>query len=140
MKTLLHVLALAFLLAATPSRGFAEMGVEHVTKERARELGIEIRLKGNGPNEVWVELELKAEGKLKDFLHVSLEISEGEKFLLGWAPLQATRGADGRVVVGFLANRAFMDKVTLRVVTGHPMDETGHDLRVRDFVELEKVR
>ena len=140
LKTLLNVLALAFLLCAAPSQCFAEMGVEHISKELAKELGIEIRLKGKGPNEVWVELELNTEGALKDFIHVSLEISEGEKFLMGWAPLQATRGSAGMVVVGFLVNRAFLDKVTLRVVTGRPMDETGHDLRVRDFVYLEKDR
>ena len=35
------------------------MSVEKVSKERAKELGIEIRATANGPNEAWVELELK---------------------------------------------------------------------------------
>jgi len=97
-------------------------------------------LKGNGPNEAWVELEFKAEGELKDFRHVSLEVREGEKLLVGYAPLRERASSSGRVLVGFMANRAYLDKVTLRVVTGHPMNTTGHDLRVKDFVELGKPR
>ena len=47
-------------------------------------------LQGSGP-EVWVELELKAEGELKRFSHVELEINEGEKSLLAYARLQEAR-------------------------------------------------
>jgi hypothetical protein len=133
------LLALLPILAA-PALSLAEMGVENVSKARAQELGIEIRLTANGPSEGWVQLEFKATGPLKDFQHVSLEISEGDKFLLGYAPLQATREPSGRVTAGFLASRAFLDKVTLRIVTGAPRDEAGHDLRVRDLVDLAKAR
>ena len=140
MKRMTVLLALTILFVMIPSPCFAEMSIEQVTKERAKKLGLEIRLKGNGPNEVWVEVEFKDEGELKDFLHVSLEISEGEKFLLGYAPLQAKRSNTGKLVVGFMANRAYLERVTLRVVTGHPADRTGHDLRVKDFVEPGKAR
>jgi len=50
--------------------------------------------------------------------------------------VQSTRALS----VGFMANRAYLDKVTLRVVTGRLKDMKGHNLRVKDFVELEKVR
>jgi hypothetical protein len=140
MKTIFNIAVLAVLLVVAPSPCFAEMGVEHVTKERAKKLGMEIRLKGAGPNEVWLELEFKAEGELKDFSHVSLEIREGEKLLVGYAPLRPHPSSSGRVFVGFMANRAYLEKVTLRVVTGGLKDMTGHDLRVKDFVELEKGR
>ena len=140
MKRVTALLALTFLLLAAPSLCLAEMSIEFVSKERAKKLGMEIRLKGNGPNEAWVELEFKAEGELKDFSHVSLEIREGEKLLVGYAPLRERPSSSGRVLVGFMANRAYLDKVTLMVVTGRPMDKTGHQLRVKDFVELGKLR
>lgn len=131
-------LAPTILLLAMPALCRAEMGIENVSKERAKELGIEIRLKGNGPREAWVQMEFKAEGELKDYRHVSLEIREGDKLLVGYAPLREHPSQSNRVHVGFMANRDFLEKVTLRVVTGRPMDYTGHDLRVRDFVDLKK--
>lgn len=140
MKTIFNLSVLAALLAVVTSTCLAEMRIEFVSKERAKKLGMDIRLKGNGPNEVWVELEFKAEGELKDFKHVSMEIREGEKFLVGSAPLREHPSSSGRVLVSFMANRAYLDKVTLRVVTGGLKDMKGHDLRIRDFVELEKVR
>ena len=138
MKTIFNIAVWVVLLGVAPSRCFAEMGIEHVSKERAKKLGLELRLKGDGGNTAWVELEFKAVGELKDFVRVTLEISEGEKLLVGYAPLQATPSSSGRVLVGFMADCAYLDKVTLRVVTGRIEDMTGHDLRVRDFVELGK--
>jgi hypothetical protein len=140
MKAIFNIAVLSVLYVVGPSLCFAEMRIEHLSKERAKKLGMEIRLKGDGPNEVWVELEFKAEGELKDFIHVSLEITEGEKLLVGYAPLRDHPSNSGRVRVGFIANRAYLDKVTLRVVTGRLKDMKGHDLRVKDFVEPEKVR
>jgi hypothetical protein len=140
MERITALLALTFLPLAAPSLCFAEMGIVHVSKERAKKLGMVLRLKGNGPNEVWVELDFKAEGELRDYIHVSLEIREGEKLLVGYAPMRERSSSSGRVVVGFMANRAYLDNVTLRVVTGHPMNMTGHDLRVKDFVEPENGR
>ena len=99
-----------------------------------------MRSKPNGPNEVWVELELKAEGQLKDFSHVSLEIREGEKFLLGYTALKEKTTSSGSIVVNFMANRAFLEKLTLNVVAGQPMDMRGYQLRVKDFVEPEELK
>lgn len=140
MKRITALLALTFLLTVATSLCFASMRIVHVSKERARELGMKVRFTGNAPNEVWVELEFKAEGKLKDFDHVSLEIRDGDKFMLGYTPLREKRTDSGSVAVGFMANRAYLDKVTLMVVTGHPMNMTGHELRMKDFVELGKPR
>jgi hypothetical protein len=128
--------SLLLVVGATPC--FALMRIDQITKEQAKELGIELRIKGTGPIEVWVELEFKAEGKLKEFRHVSLEIREGDKLLVGYAPLRGQPDDSGRVHVGFMANRAYLEKITLRVVTGVSRDMAGHDLRVRDFVDLKK--
>jgi hypothetical protein len=140
MKRMTLPLTLTLLLLAVPNPCFAEMRVEVVSSERAKKLGMEIRLKGEGPNEVWLELAFKAEGELKDFRHVSLEIREGEKLLVGYAALREQRSSSGRILVGFMVDRAYLDKVTLRVVTGRPKEMIGHDLRVKDFVEPERSR
>jgi hypothetical protein len=140
MRTIFNISVLAVLLVVAASPCLADMGIGPVSKAGAKELGLEMRFTANGTNEVWVELEFKAEGKLKDFSHVSLEIGEGDKLLVGYAALREERSSSGSVVVRFLANRAYLDKITLRVVAGQPMDQRGYDLRVKDFVELEKIR
>ena len=137
MKTILNISLVVGLLFAASSPCFAMRSIGLVSKKEAKELGMDLRFKGNATNEVWVELEFKTEGKFKDFSHVELDIREGKKFLLGWAPLKEKRMSSGSVVVLFLANRAFLDKVTLTVVVGD-MGEVGYELRVKDFVEHEK--
>jgi hypothetical protein len=82
MKRTTASLSLTLLLFAASDRCLAEMAIVEVSRERAKELGMEVRFTENGPNEIWVELEFKPEGKLKDFKHVSLEIRDGGKFLL----------------------------------------------------------
>ncbi|MCI0541466.1 MAG: hypothetical protein L0Z50_40215 [Verrucomicrobiales bacterium] len=140
MKTLLNSSLLFALLVITPTPCFALIIIEPVSKERAKQLGVELRLKGSGTNEVWVELEFKADGELKDFSHVSLEIREEGELLVGYVPLRGQPSDSGRVHVGFMANRAYLKKVILRMVTSRPKDIKGFDLLVMDFVDPEKLR
>jgi len=84
-------------------------------------------------------LEFKPEGGLADFKHVSMEVSDGDKFLLGWTPLKDERLDSGRVIVRVMGNRDFLEKVTLRIVTG-TFGESGNDLRIKDFVDLKQLR
>jgi hypothetical protein len=139
MKTLVNTAVLVVLLAVAPTPCFALRSVGQVSKKEAKEMGMEIRAKPAGPDAVWVELEFKTEDKLKHFSHVELEIGEGDKLLVSYAALRETRSASGSVVVRFMANRAYLDKITLCVVAGSFAD-IGYNLRVKDFVELEKVR
>ena len=139
MKTTLGISVLTLLLVTTPSVCFALMSIEHVSKERAKELGMEIRTKQAGPDGARIELEFETKGELKKYIRVDLEIHEGEKWVLS-STLWEEQSKPGRVVVSFAADRAILDKITLRVVTGAPMDMSGHELRVKDFVDLEKVR
>ena len=139
MKTTLGISVLTLLLVTTPSVCFALMSIEHVSKERAKELGMEIRTKQAGPDGARIELEFETKGELKSFVRVDLEIREGEKSWLS-ATLREEQSKPGRVVVSFAADRVNLDKITLRVVVGAPMNLTGYDIRVKDFVELEKAR
>jgi hypothetical protein len=138
MKPTLLLAALA-LLTATAGTCMAMISVETVTPARAKELGIEVRGIANGPSEAWIELEFRPEGKLDKFEHVSLEIRDGKQFQLGWTPLKSVRTGAGTVVTRVMGNRAFLENVTLRVVRG-ATGEVGHDLRVKDFVDLKALR
>ena len=146
MKTILNISVLGLLLAVAPSRCFALMEITRVSKEQAKALGMEIRAKANGTNAVWVELEFKPEGKLKRFSpennsRVELEIRDGEKLLVGSAALREKRSSSGSIVVSLMASRGYLDKIILTVVVGSgQLSGGGYELRVKDFVELEKIR
>ena len=141
MKTIFNTLVLAVLFAVAPNLCFAAWSFGPVSKERAKELGMEIRSKAN---EVSVELEIKTEGELKilsreDLSRVELQIKEGETRVVS-ATLKEDRSKSGRVVVGFAVNRAHLDMITLRVWVYQGLGGVIHELRLQDFVELEKVR
>ena len=142
MKTILNILALTFLLFASTSRCFAYMQIEEVSKERAKELGMAIRSNAAGPDAVRVELEFESNGVLKSFSRVDLEISDGGKSLVS-ASLKEDKSKPGRIVVSFATDRSKLDRITLRVVTmsaGQVVPEiTGYELRVKDFVDLDKL-
>jgi len=112
-------LAVLVLFLAAYGTCLAMISVRNVSKDQAKELGIELRAKPNGPNEAWIELEFKSEGKLADFHHVSLEIRDGEQFQLGWTPLKDERTSTGSVIVRLMGNRAFLEKVTLKSCAAH---------------------
>jgi hypothetical protein len=137
MKTTFGISCLAFLVLITSNRSFGMMSIESVSKARAKELGMEVRTLQAGPDTVRVELEFKTEGALKSFERVDLEIMADGKMVLSTA-LKEEKAAPGHVVVSLAAARTHLDGMTLRVVTGVPRDYTGHDLRLRDFVESEK--
>ncbi|QDV51850.1 hypothetical protein [Gimesia fumaroli] len=137
-STLLSFAVMSLLCITATSTGYAIMGIKPVSQKLAKELGIEVRAKANGAEQVWVTLEFKPAGEIKQFDHVSLEIGDGKEFLVGYAPLQARRTKSGTVVCGFLANRAYLEKVTLRIVVGPPLNKTGYDLQLKKFLDLKK--
>ena len=144
MKTVLNFLAVVFLIAAS-GPCFALRSIGLVSKERAKQMGIEIRSSKVNEHAVWVELEFKIEGELKNFNPergslVELKVAEGEKSLLTTA-LRIKQPKPGHVVVDFSADRTQLDMITLTVVVGQGAAAGGaYELRVKDFVEVEKVR
>ena len=141
-KTIFRILVPMFLLIAGSSQCFALREIAPLTKEEAKGMGIEVRAKPAGPDAVWLELEFKPEGKLQQFTHVELNMTEGEKSLVVSAGLRETRSSSGSVVVAFTASRAYLEKTTLSVVMRDPREAGDHtyELRMKDFVDLEKVR
>jgi hypothetical protein len=76
---------------------------------------------------------------LKNFSRVDLLINEGEKSVLT-APLREDRSRPGRVVVSFTADRTRLEKTHLSVMVPEPLGGSRYDIRVKDFVDLAKVR
>ena len=139
MKTILSISVWAVLLVVAPSPCFALWQLDPVSKERAKQMGMEVRWTAAGPNHVRVELEFKTEGKLKDFSQVDLQFGEGDNPSLT-VPLREDRSKPGRVVVNFTADRTQLDKIKLWVMVPFPTGGTAYELRVTDFVELGKNR
>jgi hypothetical protein len=114
MKMIFGISAVAVFFVVAPSPCFALWEIAPVSKERAREMSIEVRSNAAGPNHVTVELEFKTEGALKNFSRVDLRIGEGDNPPVT-APLREDRSKPGRVVVSFTADRAQLDKLKLWV-------------------------
>jgi hypothetical protein len=142
MKPILHISVLTFLLVAAPSLCFALREITPLTREQAQGMGIEVRAKPAGPDAVWLELEFKPEGTLKQFTHVELKMTQGEKSLVVSAALRETRTSSGSILVTLTAGRAHLERTTLSVVMRDPQEAGDHtyELRMKDFVDLEKVR
>ena len=138
-----HALAgfsvLTCLLVLAPSVCFAMMSIEIVSKDRAKELGLEVRANAAGPDAVRVELEFEAKA-LPGYSRVDLEIRDGGK-LLSSSTLREDTAKQGRVVVSFAADRTKLSQITLRIVTGvGTRSMVGHDIPVKEFVDLDKLR
>ena len=140
MKPRFHLPILVILFAAVSFQCLAMRSVGTVTKKEAKEMGIDVRATAAGPEALWLELEFKPEGKLKTYDHVELEIDEGGKTLVAYAALGEKRSSSGTVVVRFMASRAFVGKITLSIITGFPPNFSANQLRMKDFVELDKIQ
>lgn len=134
MKTLFTMTVVAVVLVAAPSPCFALWGLVPVSKETAKEMGMEVRSAAAGPAHVRVELEFKAEGKLKGFNRVDLRFGEGDNPPLT-ASLKEEQAKPGRVVVSFTADRARLDKIGLWVMVPGALGGMVYVVRVTDFVE-----
>jgi hypothetical protein len=138
MKIAVSFAILAVLFLA-PGRCLALWEIAPVSKERAKEMSIQVRSTAAGPNQVRVELEFKAEGLLKNFSRVDLRFGEGDNPPLT-APLQEDRSKPGCIVVSFNADRAHLDNINLWVFVPVSRGGSIYHLRVKDFVEIKKDR
>src|SRR5262245_23199339 len=136
MKSISHIAVFAaVLLVLAPGPCLAAWDVELVSKERAKELGLQVRTTASGPNQVIVKLEFRTAGELKDASRIDLRIGKGDA-----APLQADRSKPGRVAVSFATDRARLARMTLSVMVPGGLGGAVYQLRMNDFVEPEKGR
>lgn len=139
MKAILNISAVAGIIVVASTPCFALWQTTPVFEKEAKALGMHVRSEPAGSNHVKVELEFKPQGKLKNFSHVELRIGEGDNPPVT-APLREDRSKPGRVVVGFTADRAQLDKLTLSVMVPFFTGGDEYLLRVKDFVEVKKDR
>jgi hypothetical protein len=136
-KTMMHISVLTFLLVAASSQCFAEIVIEDVSTNRARELGVTIRTNMNGQAGIQVRLEFKTTGELKMYSHVELQIGDGENRIMS-APLLVSSASPERVAVNFSVYPAYLSKSTLTIVVRDtPLGATGYRFEVKDFIESE---
>jgi hypothetical protein len=129
-------LSILTLLFATPA--LAMMSIEEVSPARAKELGVEVKTVAAGPEAARIEVSFEPKGELKSFLRVDLEMHEAGKLLIA-STLQEEKSKPGKVTVGFAVDRASVDKVLVRIVSGRERDMSGHDLHLKDFIDVKKL-
>jgi len=146
MKTIIKFAALALVLSFTTGHCFGMWDVEEVTRERAKELGIEVRSQPAGPGNVLVELELPTQGAFKKFSEdrsssdpsrVDLRIGTKDKLLLTTA-LREDRSKQGRIIVSFTADASQLDQISLWVLVAEGSGGQAYGLRVKDLVGSKK--
>jgi hypothetical protein len=145
MKTLLIIAVWAVLLIAVPGPCFAGWQTVSVSKEGAKEMGIEVRTEGagpdvgGGPNHVRMEVDFRLGGKLKDVSGVTLRIGDGDTAAVT-VLMREDRSKPDRIMVDFTANPDQLGKLTLWVwvpeLDGGPI----YEFRVKDLAELKKDR
>ena len=147
MKTVFSIAVLAVLLI-TPNRSFALWSIANISKEQAKELGLEVRsTAAKGSNKVLIELEFKTEGTFKGFSPgdqdiersgVEVWIGQGDQSTKS-STLRADQSKPGSVAFHFTANHRQLDKFKLRVLAPDLDGGSIFELRVKDFVEGDGV-
>src|SRR2546428_811936 len=135
MKAVRRAFAVIIFLLVASTPYFALWSVADATAEQAKELGIEVWSKVISTNQVGVWLELKPQGKLKEFDHVGLEIMAEGKALVS-ARLLPTRSSENRVTVNFYADPAFFPMSKLTVYVRHKGEASvGYRFTVKDIAK-----
>ena len=140
MKTMFTLSAIAISLAITPNPCYALWDVLTVSKEQAKQLGLDLRATAVGANRLHVALEFSAEGKLKDFTQIDMKLGEGDD-LLASATLREDRSKPGRILTGVTTSRSHLDKLTLSVRVPYRDGGLGgvvYELPVTNLVEVPK--
>ena len=138
MKVILKVTVL-LMLAMASANCLAEMLIADVSKEEAKQMGVTIGSRKNGEASVEVRLEFKTTGKFEKFKRVELEIGKGQNQIMS-APLLPTYPNPGSISVRFSVNPAYIADSTLMIVVDAALGGEGYRLKVKDFLDPEKLQ
>jgi hypothetical protein len=133
MKQPITLSFLAFLLIISAAPCFALWDIAEVSKADAKAMGIEIRSTPAGPKDLRIEVEIKTDGKLKNFGRVDLRVGEEGKVVV--AALKEDRSKPGRVLVGFNAARSQLQTINLWIMVPGAEGGVAYEVRVKAFVE-----
>jgi|GEM_PF-1083087 len=142
MKTLQQLLrlflALGLLVAvAEPSLALMDIGI--LTKEKAKEWGLTVKAHKNGMAGIAVTVEFKMQGELKSFNRAELQVWDGKKYEV-LVPVMVVHPTPDSVSVTFSGDPAFLAKSQLMIILSEPpMDGSGYEMQVKEFVDLAKV-
>ena len=103
-------------------------------------MGVSIRSNVDGENGIKVWLEFVPKGEQKNFTYVQVAISAGEKGLVA-APLLTSHPTPERVSVYFSSDAANLSVSVLTIVVEDgERTRIGYQLKLKDFIGLEKIR
>lgn len=136
-RPLLPFLALLLLLCGLPRPSLAMSEITDASKERAKELGITVRSRLRASHDVWVQVEFKTSGQMKEFRYADLEVTQGRKRLI-LASLQPRKPAidspADRKLLEFYIDPAALPNSTVTIfVYNEPMSGIGYRLQMKDF-------
>ena len=105
-----------------------------MSKERAMELGIAVRSQPSADNGLWVQVEFKTTGDMKEFRWADLELRQGEKRLVH-AALRPQNPTPDSVLLQFYMDPAALPNATVTVfVYPRPRSGIGYRLKMKEFV------
>jgi hypothetical protein len=128
------VLLLAGLLCAAPQPGAALERHGDVSPARAKELGITVRSRPSANQDVWVQVEFKTAGSLKNFKRADLELASGGKRLVGAALRPVEVAPDTLRIDFYIAPAALPDASVTVVAWSGERDGIGYRLPMKEFL------
>jgi len=142
MKSIVPIAVCLVALLATPCSALISVG--NLDKKQAAEEGITMQSRKNGDAGVMVWIEFKKEGFLEAFNYAELRMRNPQgKHLLSamLQPRSVVRGqAKDLVTIGFSADPAQLKNFEIMVVAyGSTRGDLGYVLKVKDFIDLEKI-
>lgn len=134
----LVILALSGLVFGLQQRSSALILIEDVSKERAKELGITVRVLPSANEDARVQVDFKTTGPLKGFRYANLTLTQGGKRLVTTPVLPRKPAIDSpeeSKQLEFYMDPAYLPHTTVTVVTySEPLTGIGHRLKMKDFL------
>ena len=137
-RSLLPFLVLLLLLCGLPERSSALALITDVSKKRAKELGITVRILPSANNDLRVQVEFKTTGPMKEFRWADFTLNHGEKRLVSTAllPRKPTgESPEESKQFEFYIDPAALPNSTVTVfVYNEPLTGTGYRLKMKEFL------
>ncbi|MGV3719308.1 MAG: hypothetical protein ACO1SX_00240 [Actinomycetota bacterium] len=133
----LAVLAALVLTCGLAERCSALILLTDVTPEKANELGITVRSRTR-ENDVWVQMEFKTTGPMKNFKWADLEVKQGGKHLVT-VPILPRKPAndspeESKQLAFYIDPAALPNAAVTVVVYDAPLTGTGYRFKMKDFL------
>lgn len=136
-------LTLLLLVCGLSERCSALILLTDVTREKAKVLGITVRSKAR-ENDVWVQMEFKTTGPMKNFTWADLELTQGGKQLVTVPilPRKPTNDSpEESKQLAFYIDPAALPNATVTVVVyDEPLTGTGYRFKMKDFLPQAAAR